>query len=96
MQHSRPFAAGIGALLLAFGFLAPSPAQAQTKLRFQAACVNLLDAREISHAVPRVFDLRLLLREGGRNLIDMSEPDLYARACEHGWTHACGRAQASN
>ena len=66
------------------------------ELRFQAACVNLLDAREISHAVPRVFDLRLLLREGGRNLVDMSEPDLYARACAHGWTHACGRPQVSN
>ncbi len=37
MQLSRPLAAGIGALLLAFGLLAPSPAQAQTKLRFQAA-----------------------------------------------------------
>jgi hypothetical protein len=66
------------------------------ELRFQAACVNLLDAREISRAAPRVFDLRLLLREGGRNLIDMSEPDLYARACQHGWTYACGRPQASN
>jgi hypothetical protein len=66
------------------------------ELRFQAACVNLLDAREISHAPPRVFDLRLLLREGGLNLLDMPERDLYARACEHGWSHACGRAQASN
>ena len=58
--------------------------------------MNLLDAREVSHAPPRVFDLRLLLREGGLNLLDMPEPDLYARACEHGWTHACGRTQASN
>jgi hypothetical protein len=66
------------------------------ELRFQAACVNLLDAREISHAPPRVFDLRLLLREGGLNLLEMPEPDLYARACEHGWTHACDRPQASN
>jgi hypothetical protein len=66
------------------------------ELRFRAACVNLLDAREVSHAMPRVFDLRLLLREGGRNLIDMSEPELYARACQHGWTYACGRPQASN
>ena len=47
-------------------------------------------------APPRVFDLRLLLREGGLNLLDMPEPDLYARACEHGWTFACGRTQASN
>ena len=66
------------------------------ELRFQAACINLLDAREISHAMPRTFDLRLLLREGGRNLVDMAEPELYARACQHGWTYACGRPQASN
>ncbi len=66
------------------------------ELRFQAACLNLLDLREISHAPPRVFDLRLLLREGGLNLLDMPEADLFARACEHGWAHACGRTQASN
>jgi len=66
------------------------------ELRFQAACVNLLDLREISHAPPRVFDLRLLLREGGLNLLDMPEADLLARACEHGWAHTCGRTQASN
>jgi hypothetical protein len=65
------------------------------ELRFQAGCVNLLDAREVSHAPPRAFDLRLLVREGGLNLLDMPEPELYARACEHGWTHAC-RPSASN
>ena len=32
----------------------------------------------------------------GRNLIEMPEQDLYARACAHGWTHACGKTQASN
>jgi hypothetical protein len=66
------------------------------ELRFQAACVNLLDTSEVSHAPPRVVDLRLLVREGGRNLIEMPEQDLYARACAHGWTHACGKTQASN
>ena len=66
------------------------------ELRFQAACVNALDAREVSHAPPRVVDLRLLVREGGRNLIEMPEQDLYARACAHGWMHACGKTQASN
>jgi len=66
------------------------------ELRFQAACVNLLDTSDVSHAPPRVVDLRLLVREGGRNLIEMSEQDLYARACAHGWTHACGKTQASN
>ena len=63
------------------------------EVRFQAGCVNLLDQETLSRADPRVLDLRLLLREGGRNLLDMPEPDLYARACDHGWTFACdGRA----
>jgi hypothetical protein len=66
------------------------------ELRFQAACVNLLDASAVSRAEPRVFDLRLLVREGGLNLIDMPEDQLYARACEHGWMRACERAASSN
>ena len=61
------------------------------ELRFQAGCVNLLDARTISEAPPRAFDLRLLLRQAGPNLIDMPEPELYARACTHGWAFACDR-----
>jgi hypothetical protein len=60
-------------------------------LRFQAGCVNLLDPRTISEAPPRAFDLRLLLRQAGPNLIDMPEPELYARACTHGWMFACDR-----
>jgi hypothetical protein len=68
------------------------------ELRFQAACINLLGG-EVARANPRAFDLRLLVREGGLNLLDMPEPDLYARACEHGWSFACrrsARAAASN
>jgi hypothetical protein len=61
------------------------------ELRFQPACLNLLDPGSVSRPVPRAFDLRLLLREGGPNLLAMAEPDLYARACEHGWTFACAR-----
>ena len=38
---------------------------------------------------PRPIDLRLLVREGGPNLIEMPEPALRARACEHGWRFAC-------
>jgi hypothetical protein len=60
--------------------------------RFQAGCVNLLDDSTISRANPRALDLRLLLREGGPNLLEMPEPALYQRACEHGWTFACHRA----
>jgi hypothetical protein len=64
--------------------------------RFQAGCVNLLDQSRISRANPRALDLRLLLREGGRNLTDMPMPELYARACVHGWTFACGTTAGSN
>ena len=46
-------------------------------------------------ADPRALDLRLLLREGGLNLMNMSEPDLYARACRHGWAFACDQPSAS-
>ena len=42
-------------------------------------------------ANPRALDLRLLLREAGPNLIEMPEPQLYARACDHGWGFACAR-----
>jgi Na+-translocating ferredoxin:NAD+ oxidoreductase RnfD subunit len=63
--------------------------------RFQAGCVNLLDWTAPSRAHPRALDLRLLLREGGPNLTDMPEPELYARACRHGWTFACDRQSAS-
>jgi hypothetical protein len=63
--------------------------------RFQAGCVNLLDPTTPSRADPRTIDLRLLLREGGPNLLDMPEPELYARACRHGWSFACQRESAS-
>jgi hypothetical protein len=59
------------------------------ELRFQAGCANVLDPGSFSRAAPRVLDLRLLLREGGKNLLDMPEPELYARACEHKWAFAC-------
>ncbi|MGE3508459.1 MAG: hypothetical protein AB7N65_06200 [Vicinamibacterales bacterium] len=59
------------------------------EVRFQPACVNLLDAGFTARSDPRALDLRLLLREGGPNLIAMPESELYARACDHGWTFAC-------
>ena len=59
------------------------------ELRFQAACVNVLDPSALARATPRPLDLRLLLREGGLNLMDMPEPELFARACEHSWDFAC-------
>jgi hypothetical protein len=57
--------------------------------RFQAGCLNALDPAHEVRAEPRPLDLRLLLREGGLNLLDLPEADLYLRACEHGWTFAC-------
>ena len=63
--------------------------------RFQAGCVNLLDTAPLARANPRPLDLRLLVREGGINLIDTPEPELYARACRHGWTFACEKTSAS-
>ncbi|MDP6579142.1 MAG: hypothetical protein QF681_00680 [Vicinamibacterales bacterium] len=59
------------------------------ELRFQAGCVNLLDEGAPSRADPRALDFRLLLREAGPNLLEMPEPELHARACDHGWTFAC-------
>ncbi len=59
------------------------------EVRFQAGCVNLLDQDRLSRTDPRVLDLRLLLREAGPNLLEMPEAELYARACDHGWTFAC-------
>jgi hypothetical protein len=63
--------------------------------RFQAACVNLLDPAEPLRANPRAFDLRLLVREGGPNLVEMPEAELYTRACRHGWQFACEPRSAS-
>ncbi len=59
------------------------------ELRFQAGCLNLLEPGRHRSANPRVLDLRLLLREGGANLMEMSERELHGRACEHGWAFAC-------
>ena len=63
------------------------------ELRFRPACLNLLAQDSAYRASPKTLDLRLLLREGGHNLMEMSEADLQARACEHGWTFACGEAR---
>jgi hypothetical protein len=59
------------------------------ELKFQAACLNLLEPGTFARTDPRPLDLRLMLREGGLNLLDMPEPELYERACEHEWAFAC-------
>jgi hypothetical protein len=63
--------------------------------RFQPGCVNLLDSEQPARANPRTLDLRLLVREGGPNLLTMPEAELYSRACRHGWAFACERQSAS-
>jgi hypothetical protein len=62
--------------------------------RFQPGCVNLLDPSQPARADPRALDLRMLVREGGPNLLDLPEPELYSRACRHGWRFACERPRA--
>jgi hypothetical protein len=59
------------------------------ELKFQAACLNLLDTELVAREVPHELDLRLLLREGGQNLMTLSEQELVKRACEHDWAFAC-------
>jgi hypothetical protein len=65
------------------------------ELRLQAACMNLLEPDPGLRTDPRPLDLRLLLREGGLNLMQMPEAELYARACDHGWAFACDRMAAA-
>ena len=60
------------------------------ELRWQSACLDLAGTTALESPPPKPLDLRLLLREGGGNLMQASEPELYARACEHGWAFACG------
>jgi len=57
--------------------------------RFQPACLNLLEPESLIAAEPKTLDLRLLVREGRATLVNMPEPELYARACQHGWEFAC-------
>ena len=67
------------------------------ELRFQPACVNLLDPGSFSRMNPRALDLRLLLREGGQNLMEMTEPELYERACvQHDWDFACDKIMSAS
>ena len=59
------------------------------ELKFKAACLNLLHSDLVLSDDPHELDLRLLLREGGRNLMDEPLENLYERACSHSWDFAC-------
>lgn len=58
-------------------------------LRFQPACLNLLEPAGTLRADPKPLDLRLLLREAGLNLLEASDDELLQRACAHEWAFAC-------
>ena len=60
------------------------------ELKSMAACQNLLRADALYRLPPGDLDLRLLLREGGLNLMEMPLAELYRRACDHDWQFACG------
>ena len=59
------------------------------ELKFKAACLNLLNGELLTREDPHELDLRLLLREGGLNLMGQPLNQLYSRACEHDWSFAC-------
>lgn len=61
------------------------------ELKFKAGCLNLLNDELLARENPHELDLRLLLREGGLNLMSQPIDDLYERACEHDWSFACER-----
>ena len=67
------------------------------ELRLQASCLNLLNPGSPSQTNPRPLDLRLLLREGGRNLMEAEESELYDRAClRHNWDFACEKIASAS
>jgi hypothetical protein len=61
------------------------------QLGFQTGCRNTSNTAPPVRGDPEIRDLRLLLSQGGLRLTDWSDTELYARACEHGWTFACDR-----
>ena len=65
------------------------------ELKYQLACFNLLDQNLLGRGDPQELDLRLLLREGGQNLMNVPLAELHARACEHNWSFACSKIQVS-
>ena len=69
---------------LAFDYFSQS-----CELKYRAACVNLLSENSLLQRNPHELDLRLLLREGGLNLMEQPLNELYARACDHNWSFAC-------
>jgi hypothetical protein len=61
------------------------------ELRWQPACMNLLERGSGLRSDPKPLDLRLMLRERGLNLMNMPSGALYERACRHDWQFACDK-----
>ncbi len=59
------------------------------ELRWSSACLNLLDEQAAFRESPHDLDLRLMLREGGLNLMQVDPDELHKRACQHGWDFEC-------
>lgn len=82
-----------GEIVEADGYIAATHFRRSCELKFKAACLNLLDPDLVLRDDPHELDLRLLLREGGRNLMNEPLENLHAKACSHSWDFACESTQ---
>ena len=60
------------------------------EVRFQAGLCQRSGAGKPKPGGPAHSRPPTALTRGGQNLMQMPEQELYARACDHGWTFACG------
>ena len=82
-----------GEIVEADRYIAATHFRRSCELKFKAACLNLLDPDLMLRDDPHELDLRLLLREGGRNLMNEPLENLHAKACSHSWDFACESTQ---
>ena len=82
-----------GEIVEADRYMAATHFRRSCELKFKAACLNLLDPDLVLRDDPHELDLRLLLREGGRNLMNEPLENLHAKACSHSWYFACESTQ---
>ena len=82
-----------GEIVEADRYIAATHFRHSCELKFKAACLNLLDPDLVLRDDPHELDLRLLLREGGRNLMNEPLENLHAKACSHSWDFACESTQ---
>ena len=82
-----------GEIVEADRYIAATHFRRSCELKFKAACLNLLDPDLVLRDDPHELDLRLLLREGGRNLMNEPLENLHAKACSHSWYFACESTQ---